>query len=507
MKVWLKRYLPGIALCVGVAVASSLIIHAVATPDSSGNATASRYVDASVYAAGEKGPQAAAWSFAETLKKARMSVVNIQVEKVSKVSTGMRQIPFPFGPFAPFGQEDPDDDGSRRSRGAGSGVVVSDQGYILTNNHVVEDADEVTVTFFDGRSMKAKVVGTDPPTDLAVLKVDSNNLHPIEFANSETVEVGDLAFAIGNPLGIGQTVTMGIVSATGRSMGIISSGNSRNRTAGYEDFIQTDASINRGNSGGALVTADGKLMGINTAIISQSGGNEGIGFAIPINMARFVMDQLISSGKVQRAMIGALLQDVDDTMAKALGMDRPHGALVNEVMPGRPAAKGGVQAGDVIVKVDGREMRDQSQARNTISMMRPGSQVKLTVNRNGKEMDIPVTLAPLEEDSRETPSAPEESAGLDGVTVEPLTSKLRSELSLEGDVEGVIVSRVSPSSKAAAAGLRRGDIVVAINRQPVRTAADFDRLMKGGSGDAIFVQVKRQVPGRGWSNLFLGIER
>lgn len=506
MKVWLKRYLPGIALCVGVAVASSLIIHAVATPDAA-TSTASRHVDAAVYAADEKGPQAAAWSFAETLKKARMSVVNIQVEKVSKVSTGMRQMPFPFGPFGPFGEPDPDDDGSRRSRGAGSGVVVSEQGYILTNNHVVEDADEVTVTFFDGRSLKAKVVGTDPPTDLAVLKVEAKNLHPIPFANSETVEVGDLAFAIGNPLGIGQTVTMGIVSATGRSMGIISSGSRSSRTAGYEDFIQTDASINRGNSGGALVTADGKLMGINTAIISQSGGNEGIGFSIPINMARFVMDQLISNGKVQRAMIGALLQDVDDTMAKALGMDRPQGALVNEVMPGRPAAKGGVQAGDVILKVDGREMRDQSQARNTISMMKPGSQVKLTVNRSGKELDIPVTLAPLEEDSRETPAAAEESAGLDGVSVEPLTPGLRNELGLEAEQEGVIVSRVSPSSKAAAAGLRRGDLVVAIDRQPVRSAADFDRLMKSGSGDAIFVQVKRRAQGRGWTNLFLGIER
>lgn len=498
MKSWLKRYLPGIALCAAAAVGSSLIIHAIATPEASAPAGG---VDAAVYAADEKGPQAAAWSFAETLKKARRSVVNIQVEKVSKAPAAMRQFPFPFGPF---GQPDPEDDGARRSRGAGSGVVVSTDGYVLTNNHVVEDADEVTVSFFDGRSAKAKVVGTDPPTDLAVLKVDTKELFPIEFANSETVEVGDLAFAIGNPLGIGQTVTMGIVSATGRgSMRIIGGSNGN---AGYEDFIQTDAAINRGNSGGALVTADGKLMGINTAIVSSSGGNDGIGFSIPINMARFVMDQLIANGKVQRAMIGALLQDVDDSMAKALGMDRPMGALVNEVMPGRPAQKAGVQAGDVITKVNGREMRDQSQARNTISMMKPGSRVTLTVNRDGKQIELPVTLAPLDDSPAEAPRQSEESAGLDGISVEELTAQTRRQLRIEDDADGVIVTRVAPASKAASSGLRRGDLIVAVDRQPVRDVADFERLMKASPGGAVFVQVKRAVQGR-WTNLFLGIER
>ncbi len=499
MKSWLKRYLPGIALCAAVAVGSSLIIHAIATPEA---AEPAKGADAAAYAADEKGPQATAWSFATTLKKARRAVVNIQVEKVSKTPAGMRQFPFPFGPF---GQPDPDDDGARRSRGAGSGVVVSSDGYVLTNNHVVEDADEVTVTFFDGRSLKANVVGTDPPTDLAVLKVEATDLSPIEFANSETVEVGDLAFAIGNPLGIGQTVTMGIVSATGRgSMGIIGANNGN---AGYEDFIQTDAAINRGNSGGALITADGRLMGINTAIVSSSGGNDGIGFSIPINMARFVMDQLIANGKVQRAMIGALLQDVDDSMAKALGMDRPIGAMVNEVMPGKPAQKAGVQAGDVITKVNGREMLTQSQARNTISMMKPGTKINLTVNRDGKELDLPVTLAPLDDAPVDTPRATEETAGMDGVSVEELTPQLRRQLRIEDDQYGVLVSRVAPASKAASSGLRRGDLVVAIDRQPVRDAADFERLMKASGGDAIFVQVKRATQGRGWTNLFLGIER
>jgi Do/DeqQ family serine protease len=351
-------------------------------------------------------------------------------------------------------------------------------------------------------------VGTDPPTDLAVLKVEAKSLEPIQFADSDSVEVGDFAFAIGNPLGIGQTVTMGIVSATGRAMGIIRTGeDSGTPQTGYEDFIQTDASINRGNSGGALITADGRLMGINTAIISQSGGNEGIGFAIPVNMARFVMDQLISGGKVQRAMIGAMLSEVDSTMARALGMERPYGALVNEVVSGKPAASAGVKAGDVITKVNGREMRDSMQTRNTISMMKPGAKVNLTVNRDGKELSLPVTLTDLDQQAGVATEPSSTASGLEGVGVQGITDELRSELRLDPEIEGVVVTRVSPSSKAAAGGIRPRDVIVAIDRQPVKTAADFDRLMKGAQNDAIFVQVKRYIPGRGWSNFFFGVER
>jgi serine protease Do len=206
-------------------------------------------------------------------------------------------------------------------------------------------------------------------------------------------------------------------------------------------------------------------------------------------------------------MIGALLQDVDDAMAKALGMERPMGAMVNEVMPGKPAQKAGVQAGDVITKVNGREMASQSQARNTISMMRPGTKVNLTVNRDGKQVDIPVTLAPLDDSPVDTPRVTDEAAGMDGVSVEELTPQLRQQLRIEDGQDGVIVSRVAPASKAAASGLRRGDLVVAIDRQPVRNAADFERLMGASTGGATFMQVKRAVQGRGWSNLFLGIER
>lgn len=507
MKTQMKRYLPGVVLCAALAIGSSLIIHAVATPEGDAGR-----VENTVHANGQNTNfEKASFSFAPMLKQARKSVVNVLVEKVDRIPTrSMERFPFPF--FDPFGQggqqQDPNDDGSRRRRGAGSGVVVSNEGYILTNNHVVEDSDEVTVTFSDGRTEKAKVVGTDPPTDLAVLKVDPKGLEPIQFADSDAVEVGDIAFAIGNPLGIGQTVTMGIVSATGRAMGIIRTGeNSGAPQAGYEDFIQTDASINRGNSGGALITVDGRLMGINSAIISQSGGNEGIGFAIPVNMARFVMDQLIANGKVQRAMIGAMLSEVDSTMAKALGMDRPYGAMVNEVVDGKPAAQAGVKAGDVITKVNGREMRDSMQARNTISMMKPGSKIDLTVNRNGKAITLPVTLTGLDQQFvNETPEATSRS-GLDGVSVSEIPGDMRSELRLDADVKGVVVTRVSPSSKAAAGGIRPRDVIVAIDRQPVTSVTEFESLMKGAQKDAIFVQVKRYVQGRGWSNFFFGIER
>lgn len=503
MKIQMKRYLPGVVLCAALAIGSSLIIHAVARPEAGANR-----VEDSVHAADNK--SVPDFSFAPMLKQARKSVVNVLVEKVDKIPTTMQRSPFPF--FDPFGQgqgpQDPNDDGTRRRRGAGSGVVVSAEGYILTNNHVVEDSDEVTVTFSDGRTEKAKVVGTDPPTDLAVLKVDPKGLEPIQFVDSDSVEVGDLAFAIGNPLGIGQTVTMGIVSATGRTMGIIRTGeDSGSAQAGYEDFIQTDASINRGNSGGALITSDGRLMGINSAIISQSGGNEGIGFAIPVNIARFVMDQLISNGKVQRAMIGALLSEMDATMAKALGMDRPFGAMVNEVVEGKPAAKAGLKAGDVITKVNGKEMRDSMQARNTISMMKPGSTVDLTVVRNGKTITLPVTLTALDQQfSNETTESGTES-GLDGVSVSTIPDDMRTQLKMDADVKGVVVTRVSPSSKAAAGGIRPRDVIVAIDRQPVTSVGDFERLMKGAQKDAIFVQVKRYVQGRGWSNFFFGIER
>ncbi|MCL4783867.1 MAG: Do family serine endopeptidase [Bryobacterales bacterium] len=508
MKIQIKRYLPGVLLCAALAVGSSLIIHAIATPEAGANR-----VDSAVQASGQNSAPPS-FTFAPMLKQARKSVVNVLVEKVDRVPTrSMERFPFPF--FDPFGQgegrqQDPNDDGTRRSRGAGSGVVVSADGYILTNNHVVEDSDEVTVTFSNGRTEKAKVVGTDPPTDLAVLKVEPKglDLEPIQFANSDSVEVGDLAFAIGNPLGIGQTVTMGIVSATGRTMGIIRTGeNSGTPQAGYEDFIQTDAAINRGNSGGALITVDGRLMGINSAIISQSGGNEGIGFAIPMNIARFVMDQLISNGKVQRAMIGALLTEVDSTMAKALGMDRPYGAMVNEVVQGKPAAAAGMKAGDVITKINGTEMRDSMQTRNMISMMKPGTKVDITVNRNGKAVTLPVTLTGLDQQFSSESVESSSQSGLDGVSVSEIPEDMRSQLRLDADVKGVVVTRVSPSSKAAAGGIRPRDVIVAIDRQPVTSVGDFERLMKGAQKDAIFVQVKRYVQGRGWSNFFFGVER
>ena len=323
MKIQIKRYLPGVLLCAALAVGSSLIIHAIATPEAGANR-----VDSAVQASGQNSAPPS-FTFAPMLKQARKSVVNVLVEKVDRVPTrSMERFPFPF--FDPFGQgegrqQDPNDDGTRRSRGAGSGVVVSADGYILTNNHVVEDSDEVTVTFSNGRTEKAKVVGTDPPTDLAVLKVEPKglDLEPIQFANSDSVEVGDLAFAIGNPLGIGQTVTMGIVSATGRTMGIIRTGENSGtpRLATKISFRRTPRSTGqfRGRSDHRGRALDGHQFRDHFAERRQRGDR----LCNPDEYSRFVMDQLISNGKVQRAMIGALLTEVDSTMAKALGMDRP----------------------------------------------------------------------------------------------------------------------------------------------------------------------------------------
>lgn len=441
-------------------------------------------------------------SFSEAARKAVVSVVNISATKQVR-----RRSPLLDDPVLRrfFGERF---NIPETQLSLGSGVIVSREGFVLTNSHVVEGVTEIQVTLNDGRTVAGRIVGADPETDLAVVRIQAPGLTPITFGQSDQLKVGDVVLAIGDPFSVGQTVTMGIVSATGRTMGIIRTGeNSGTPQAGYEDFIQTDAAINRGNSGGALITVDGRLMGINSAIISQSGGNEGIGFAIPMNIARFVMDQLISNGKVQRAMIGALLTEVDSTMAKALGMDRPYGAMVNEVVQGKPAAAAGMKAGDVITKINGTEMRDSMQTRNMISMMKPGTKVDITVNRNGKAVTLPVTLTGLDQQFSSESVESSSQSGLDGVSVSEIPEDMRSQLRLDADVKGVVVTRVSPSSKAAAGGIRPRDVIVAIDRQPVTSVGDFERLMKGAQKDAIFVQVKRYVQGRGWSNFFFGVER
>jgi serine protease Do len=419
--------------------------------------------------------------FAPVVKKVLPTVVNIASSKVSKVPTEFfGQLPDDpmfrqfFGDGSNRGFRTPRQAPEQREKGLGSGVVMTQDGYILTNNHVVDGASNVTVTLADKREFKAKVIGTDPKSDIAVLKIDATNLPPITIADSSKVQVGDYALAVGDPFGVGQTVTMGIVSATGRShLGI----------EDYEDFIQTDAPINPGNSGGALVNDRGELIGINTAIIAHgSEGNQGIGFAIPANMARNVMEQIVEHGKVTRAYLGIVPQDVTPDIAKEFGEKEARGALVADVSAGSPAQKSGLERGDIILDVNGKPVADSNALRMTISMMAPDSDAKLKVLRNGSEREIAVKLSamPTEQaaansDDKSNSSA---SGALSGVSVENLDAQSANELGLSPNTKGVVVTNVDPSSEAAEAGLRRGDVIQEVNRQPVKNTSDFERAMR-----------------------------
>jgi serine protease Do len=362
----------------------------------------------------------------------------------------------------------------QRSEGLGSGVIVSPEGYILTNNHVVDGATSVQVVLSDRREYKARVIGKDDKTDVALVKIDAGNLPAITIGDSDRVEVGDYALAVGNPFGVGQSVTLGIVSATHRGM--------RNEIEGYEDFIQTDAAINPGNSGGALVNDRGELIGINTAIIAHgSEGNQGIGFAVPVNLARNIMDQILKNGKVTRARLGILPQDVTPTIARQFGVKDSQGALVGEVEANSPAQKAGLKTGDIILEVDGHSVYDANQLRNIISSMRPESNVSLKVWRDGAQHTLPVTLGELnpEEASNRGGSSDNASGNaLDGVSVENLTLQLARELKLPAGTSGVVVNEVSPASAAASAGLQQGDVIQEVNRRPVKNVAEFEAAVR-----------------------------
>ena len=429
-------------------------------------------------------------SFAPIVKQVLPEVVNISTSKV--VKTGLSGQMMPMDPF--FRQFFGDNfDGqfntprfpqAQRERSLGSGVIVSPEGYILTNNHVVAGATEILVTTSDKHQYKARVVGTDPKTDLAVLKVDATNLPAITIADSSKVQVGDYALAIGDPFGVGETVTMGIVSATGRTnLGI----------EDYEDFIQTDAPINPGNSGGALVNDRGELIGINTAILSHgSGGNEGVGFAIPTNLARNIMDQILNNGKVTRAYMGAYIQGVSPELAKAFGEAAPRGALVGDVEPGSPAQKSGLEKGDIVVALDGKPITDSNQLRMSISMMAPGTTATLKVWRNGSEHDIAVKLGELPAENERASAAPENPQGaLEGVTVENVTDQTAQQLGLPDRTKGVVVTEISPSSPVADSGLQRGDVIQEVNHQSVTDVAGFDRAIERAGKNPLLL-VNRQ---------------
>ena len=353
----------------------------------------------------------------------------------------------------------------RREGGLGSGVVVRPDGYILTNNHVVDGADQVKVELTDGRTFTAKVVGTDAPSDLAVLKIDGANLHTLQLADSDKVRVGDVALAVGNPLGIGQTVTMGIVSAKGRATGGGSGDGS------YQDFIQTDAPINQGNSGGALVNTQGELIGINSQILSPSGGNIGIGFAIPANMAKNVMSQLIDHGSVRRGLLGVTVQPVTSDIARSLNVEA-HGALISSLTPGGAAEKAGLRRGDIITAINGAAVRDSNSLRNEVGQMLPGSEVKVTVLRDAKEQTINVRLGEkqaqtAEGDNGRGPGAASGSGF--GLSVEPLTRENARQLGVPMS-SGLVITDIEPSSRAADAGLKQGDVIEEVDGVKVTTA-------------------------------------
>jgi serine protease DegQ len=351
----------------------------------------------------------------------------------------------------------------RQRQGLGSGVIVdAERGLVLTNNHVIERADEILVTLHDGRRFDAEVIGSDRETDVALIRIDATGLHALPFADSDQLRVGDFVVAIGNPFGLGQTVTSGIVSALGRSgLGV----------EGLEDFIQTDASINPGNSGGALVNLRGELVGINTAILARGGGNIGIGFAIPINMARAVKVHLIEDGTVSRGQLGVAIQDLTPELAQAFALEVTGGAVVARVEPGSPAEQAGLRAGDVVVEIDGRTVRGASDLRNRIGLMRAGAEVELRVVRNGREQSVRARI--------EAPQPQE----LDGQAVDVRLEGARFERTLDRDGAGrVRIAAVQPRSPAARAGLREGDVVLSVNRRAVGTLEELVAAAQAGRG-------------------------
>jgi len=432
--------------------------------------------------------------FVPIAKLAKASVVNVSSVKKAKQEGQSFQSPFFDDPFFRrfFGEEFERRMPAPREfqqQGLGSGVIVTSDGYIITNNHVVEGADELNVSLPDKRTFNAKVIGTDPKTDLAVIKIDVSNLPALPWGDASQLEVGEMVLAVGNPFGLSQTVTMGIISAIGRAnVGIVD----------YEDFIQTDAAINPGNSGGALVNLKGELIGINTAIFSQSGGYMGIGFAIPSTMAKSVMQSLIKHGKVIRGWIGLSIQDVTPDLAKEFGATESKGALVEDVLEDSPASKAKIERGDIITTYDGVTVRDSNHLRGLVADTAPGTTARLSVLRDKKTMDLNITIGELPKElakaSRDGSRKGEHA--LAGLIVENARLSGRSKMS-----SGVVVTDIEPDSSAERAGLQKGDVIREINRKPVKDVKDFERLTSQLSPrSTVLVLVKR-----GNSTIFLSI--
>src|SRR5262245_18939661 len=377
-----------------------------------------------------------------------------------------------------------------RQRALGSGVIVTGDGYILTNNHVVENADEIRVELTDDRTVTAKLVGTDRPSDLALLKINASNLHPIAVGNSDAVKVGDVVLAVGNPLGVGQTVTMGIISAKGRSTNV--------GDGGYEDFLQTDAPINHGNSGGALVNTKGELVGINSQILSSTDGNIGIGFAIPSNMAKNVMEQLRTKGKVTRSQLGVTVQGITSDMAESLGLKSTGGVIVSSVSEGSAAEQAGVKRGDIIRSFNGVAVHDTNSLRNRVAETGAGKTAELVILRDGAEKTLNVKLDEANPDRlarRASERDGEPDAGDKtalGVSVAPLTPDLRERVQAPKGVKGLIVEDVNPDGRAALAGIQSGDIIQEVNRQAVTSVDELKAALKKSADRPTLLLINRQ---------------
>jgi serine protease Do len=431
--------------------------------------------------AAAEAPDGSSMGFASVLKPVLPAVVSIASSRIVKVP----QNQFFNNPFFQqfFGRQFQAPPQQEREQGLGSGVIISADGYILTNNHVIEKATEIKVILPDKTQVPGKVVGADPQTDVAVVKIKETALPTVTLGDSSKLQVGDYAFAIGNPFGIGETATMGIISATGRNGLDIED---------YEDFIQTDAAINPGNSGGALLNARGEVIGINTAILSGgSGGNQGVGFAIPINMAKYVMDQILKHGKVVRGYIGVGIQELTPDLAKAFNVPAEKGALVGSVEPNSPGAKAGLQRGDVITEINGQPVNSQNDLRLKVAAMAPGTAVHLKVIRNGETRDVSVTLgeAPSGKGAGKNAEGPAENSPMSGVQVDNLSSDIRQQLGLGPDVKGVVVTDVPDGSPASEAGLQRGDVIEQVNRHPVNSVADYEHLIREAGSEAVVLLV------------------
>ena len=428
-------------------------------------------------------------AFRSVAKQVSPAVVFIKVEK-EVTQPGMGGNPFEGSPFGDeffrrfFGQipqhNSPHRAPKQRSMGQGSGFIISPDGYIMTNNHVVGDADKVSVQLLDGREYDAKIIGTDPPSDVALIKIEADEKLPfLSLGDSDKLEVGDWVLAFGNPFGLSHTLTAGIVSAKGRSgIGLND----------FENFIQTDAAINPGNSGGPLVNLDGEVIGMNSAIFTRSGGYMGIGFAIPINMAENIYQQLVKHGSVTRGRLGVLIQDLNKDLADSFGIDQREGILIAQVMEDSPAEKAGLEQGDVILKLNGEKVDRVAKFRNQIAMTRPGTKVDIVVLRDGHKKTLKVKIGKMKTDEDGHPLASDELPEL-GMKLQTLTPELAEQFGYDG-ARGVLVTDVDPDSVAARAGIRRGVLIEEVNRQAVKTPQQMRKVIKESKKKTILLLVR-----------------